>query len=145
MTDCIEWAGNRHDRGYGRFWSRGRNRYIRAHRWVWEHAHGPIPDGMVVMHSCDNPSCVNADHLSVGTHADNMADMKAKGRARSGGKGPPKGTKPPNTRLNHTDVVHIKTRLRDGESAASIARDYGMTRQGVGRIKRGQAWAEVVI
>ncbi len=54
------------------------------HRWVWEQINGPIPPGMEVMHLCDNPPCFLYEHLMLGTHADNMADMQTKGRLRNG-------------------------------------------------------------
>lgn len=55
--------------------------HILAHRLAWQLANGPIPDGMRVLHHCDNPACVRPDHLFLGTQLDNIADMKAKGRA----------------------------------------------------------------
>jgi hypothetical protein len=72
--DCWEWRGNRNNRGYGKLGK------IYAHRVAYELASGPIPSGLEVMHSCDNPPCCNPAHLSVGTHADNMQDMARKGR-----------------------------------------------------------------
>lgn len=87
MTDCVEWSGYRNDKGYGRVYIRssgygqGDWRYVLAHRWVWEQANGPIPDGMVVMHTCDNRACIEMSHLRLGTQAENLADMKAKGRS----------------------------------------------------------------
>ena len=65
--------------GYGVF-SEGKD--IRAHRRAWEAFYGPIPTGMHVLHHCDNPPCVNVNHLFLGTDADNNADMMAKGRYR---------------------------------------------------------------
>lgn len=67
---------------YGQFTVNGRN--IGAHRASWAMHFGPIPDGVFVCHRCDNPRCVRPDHLFLGTHGDNMADMVAKGRAAIG-------------------------------------------------------------
>jgi hypothetical protein len=53
-----------------------------AHRWAWTLAHGPIPLGMVLLHTCDNPRCSNVEHLALGTYAENSADMMTKGRTR---------------------------------------------------------------
>jgi hypothetical protein len=74
---CIE-AGARSDTGYGRVTHEGKQ--WAAHRLAWTLAHGPIPDGMLVLHHCDNRACWNVEHLFLGSQADNMADMVAKGR-----------------------------------------------------------------
>jgi hypothetical protein len=76
---CWEFSGNRHVQGYGVIRHEGRSR--RAHRVAYELAHGPIPERMVVMHSCDNPPCINPEHLSVGTVAENNRDRQNKGRS----------------------------------------------------------------
>jgi hypothetical protein len=75
---CLEWTGSRLPRGYGHLKAAGKDRY--AHRLTWELAHGPIPDGMYVCHTCDNPPCCEITHLWLGTPTDNAADRDAKGR-----------------------------------------------------------------
>ena len=79
-TGCLLWTGARDPGGYGRMGlphtSRG------AHRVTWEVAHGPIPDGMHVLHTCDNPRCCNPEHLKLGTHAENMRDKAERRRGR---------------------------------------------------------------
>ena len=73
------WKAGTAGRGYGQFY-RSKNVPVGAHRYSWELANGRPPGAAHVMHSCDNPPCVNPAHLSVGTAADNMADKTAKGR-----------------------------------------------------------------
>jgi hypothetical protein len=71
---CIEWNGSRLKSGYGRFNNQ------RAHRLIFEQVYGPIPKNMLVCHSCDNPPCVNPEHLFLGTSKDNIQDSIRKGR-----------------------------------------------------------------
>jgi hypothetical protein len=83
VTPCREYPV-RYPNGYGKRYIRGSKPYrsVLVHRWIWEQAHGPIPEGVQVMHLCDNKACYRLDHLQLGTQAENMADMHAKGRGR---------------------------------------------------------------
>lgn len=77
-TGCHIWAASLDSVGYGLFGIR--RKLFKAHRVAWMLCKGAVPEGLCVLHKCDTPSCVNPDHLFLGTHADNMADKKRKGR-----------------------------------------------------------------
>lgn len=76
--ECLVWTGCCNDNGYGSMKVDGRTAL--THRLAWTLEHGPVPEGQRVLHTCDNPPCCNPDHLFAGSQADNIADMKAKGR-----------------------------------------------------------------
>jgi len=88
--DCWIWTAGKDKDGYGKFQITGRGprfrgdrpvqKHVRAHRLAWEMLNGPVPDGMVLMHSCDTPACCNPEHLTPGTQAANRADCVTKGR-----------------------------------------------------------------
>lgn len=83
-TGCWEWIGAKSKRGYGTVGGKspdGVRKVFIAPRYFYRHFVGPIPDGLLVLHRCDNPPCVNPGHLFLGTHSDNMQDMIRKGRA----------------------------------------------------------------
>ena len=89
MSDCIIWHKKGRDRdGYGRqhyYAPDGRKLNKQAHRFVWEQHNGPIPEGMVIRHTCDVPDCVNPEHLLLGTQADNIRDKVERNRQWCGG------------------------------------------------------------
>ena len=132
---CVPWLGTQNGR-YCQFWGRGMR--LRAHRAAYEMTHGLIPSGMVVCHKCDNTKCVNVGHLFLGTQADNVTDMMLKGRGNKA-----KGERQWCAKLSEKDVLAIIGRLDSGESNASIARDYNVTRATIRFIKIGRTWSSV--
>jgi hypothetical protein len=140
---CIEWQGNRDTGGYGR--DRRRERLQRfgtglAHRQAWMEAHGPIGPDDVVMHKCDNPPCVNIDHLQVGTVADNNADKWAKGRGRTGHV--PSGPDHWNARFTADQVAEIRSEMAKGRTGGSLARQFGVCHQLIYDIRNGKRYPE---
>lgn len=135
MSECIDWQGAKDPNGYGRLTIQGHQLY--AHRWTWEQAFGPIADGLEICHHCDNPSCINLDHLFVGTHADNMADCKRKGRARGGGA---RGAAQHLAKL--TDDIVREIRASDA-SQAELAERYGVSQGTISNIVLRKTWRHV--
>ncbi len=141
--DCWLWTAGRHSGGYGHLGlGRAGAGNVKAHRFSYELHHGPIPDGMFVCHSCDNPPCVNPAHLSLGTPADNMRDRKERGRATGGrAKGTvPSGEQSPNAKLTEGMVREI---LRSTASGASLARRFGVRDTTISRIRSGKTWSHI--
>jgi len=108
VTDCWEFQGGKNNIGYGMI--RDDLKMRTTHRVSYEEHKGPIPPGLCVMHSCDNPICCNPLHLSLGTHKQNTQDMFSKGRARPfgglpGGSGGMKGKKMPTTLCIHCQRI----------------------------------------
>jgi hypothetical protein len=130
-TNCWEWKLSKVKGGYGKASLRGAT--LVAHRAVWEARIGPVPEGMILCHSCDNPSCVNPSHLFLGTHQDNSADMVYKNRQAKGEK----------IFLTKLDVETVcKVRSEKG-TYADIARRLGLKSGNVRLIKRGETWKHV--
>lgn len=136
-TGCTLWLAELNSGGYGRL--KVRQRYKAAHRLAWELAKGPIPPGMMVCHRCDVPACINAVHLFLGTHADNAADRERKGRTKSP-TGHAIGEACGNSRLTPQLVRDIRaSRL----SNAAVARNLGVAKSTVSRVRSGGLWAHV--
>lgn len=107
LGSCWEWTGSRNKKGYGVFRAIGRVEL--AHRASWALANGLIPSGLCVLHKCDRPSCVNPAHLFIGTQADNVADMEAKGRG-SHPRGDRHGSRTHPERLARGEAHSVKMR-----------------------------------
>lgn len=135
-SDCIQFTGCLNDDGYGRINRDGKLVFV--HREVWAQFNGDIPSGMCVMHACDNPACVNINHLSLGTHTDNMRDMAAKGR-----KAIFIGSNSHVAKLDEQKVSQIKAMLRNGMKHYEIAKIFGVTRPNISYISRGVIWKSV--
>jgi hypothetical protein len=131
---CWEWKGDRGHQRYGRISIRRRHEY--AHRVAWELTNGPVPAGMCVMHRCDNTWCVRPDHLELGTPAENMGDMKAKGRARSGGRW--------NPGLPKLTMEAARTIRREAATTtqAQQARRFGVSPRAIQLVLEGRSWKE---
>ncbi len=140
-TGCHNWTGSKTN-GYGRLiiGSRtdGSRRTISAHRLAFESFRGPIPAGMEVCHKCDNPSCINPNHLFVGTKQDNMDDRDAKGRNKV-----QVGEKNGQAKLTEADVRSIRRLRSIGHTYKSIASRFGVDKMTVLRAAKGEQWAHV--
>ena len=128
---CWLWQGAKDLDGYG-FIKRKDGVQLRAHRVSHELHHGPVPLGMFVCHTCDTPSCVNPDHLFLGTAKDNTDDMIRKGR-----KPKPLGESNPMARLTSAQVLSIRS---DTRQAKDVAAAYGIVASTVLHIKAFRAW-----
>lgn len=146
-SDCWEWTGARLPAGYGVFWVNGKNEG--AHRVSWQLHKGPIPDGLWVLHKCDNPRCVRPDHLFLGTPKDNTQDCQRKGRGGDSGIGDwvlqnvhliPHGEEHSQAKLSAEAVSIIRAELRSGKSQRSLARHFKVNQSTVRDIAINKTW-----
>jgi hypothetical protein len=122
--ECWPWLGGTVNNGYGMFWFKGR--MVLAGRWKWQQERGPIPEGMILCHACDNPPCQNLDHMFLGTYADNTQDMMNKGRNRS---------RP--AALTPMQANEVRGRyLNGGASQRQLAREYAVSQYVIGAVVR---------
>jgi hypothetical protein len=134
-TGCWIWAGNSTDRGYGQIIIGGKKYY--AHRVIYEQTFNVKLDKKdVICHVCDNPSCVNPQHLFRGTQADNLKDMAKKGRST-------RGEKNPMAKLTDGVVEVIKGSIAMGAKDTDIAERFGISRAAVNAIRNNKRWAHV--
>lgn len=167
---CLIWLGYKMPSGYGTFYiGGGKANPIRttAHRMAWELENGPIPSGLWVLHSCDNPPCVNHHHLFIGTPQDNTADARAKGRlatgarhglhkhpeaaARGGRHGSvtrperlARGSRSGTSKLTDEDVVEIR-RSWKALRRNQLALKYGVSEIAIYHILTGKTWAHLPV
>lgn len=127
ITGCLLWTAGLHSSGYGKFQGH------RVHVVVWERANGPVPEGMVVCHTCDVPRCAELSHLWVGTRADNSADMVAKGRQQ-------RGSMKSTAKLSEKDIPKIRA---DTRGDIEVAKDFGVGPATIWSVRRKKSWAWV--
>lgn len=145
--DCWLWTA--HHAVYGSFWFEGRTQS--AHRVAWKLTRGPIPVGMLVMHTCDTPTCVRPDHLRLGTNTENTRDMLAKGRAQTGpahySKRRPelvlRGERHGQARFTTDQVRDVRRRHETGTSMYRLAKEYGVSDTAIKHIVERRNWRHV--
>ncbi len=134
---CILWSGGKDPDGYGKTGTGGGKVSLYAHRVAWELVHGPIPDGLRVLHRCDNPPCVNVEHLFLGTDADNVADRTSKNRQAC-------GERSGMARLKETQVREIRILYANGGwSHDSLANTYHVCYGTIWNILNNKTWKHV--
>lgn len=137
-SECWEWMGCRHYKGYGEFaLPKGSPKYKeKAHRMAWILTNGKIPKGMLICHKCDNPPCCNPSHLFLGTAKTNRQDSNQKWRHSH-------GDNHPASKLNAAKVSEIRRLDRLGKTRLSIAAKFGISGRNVTAVCRYDNWKHV--
>ena len=142
MNDCIECPKAKKRGGYAmQYVGGGRKapRYMLKHRFVWEQENGPIPEGLQILHSCDNPACFNLKHLRLGTPADNMRDRSERGRCNS-----PAGERNRHAKMTEEQAICVMARLLTGrETQRTVADDLGLDPSAISHLWRGHTWTHL--
>lgn len=136
-NQCWPWLGAKERFGHGRFKLNTKSA-VYAHRLSYEIENGPIPDGACVCHSCDNPSCVNPNHLWLGTRGDNNRDRATKGRSYDN-----RGENHNQAILNNNSVKSIRKRFLDGEAQTALAKEYGVSIAAINMICKHKTWKHI--
>ena len=138
---CWNWTGFIDRDGYGTYWWEGRPQG--AHRLSYIFTHGSISPGQCVCHHCDNPPCVNPDHLWLGTHQDNIADKISKGRQAKNTKpnNPAKGERHGEAKLSDEQVHLIRNSLIP---ARVLAERFGVHPTRIYKIRQGKGWKHII-
>lgn len=127
-SGCHEWQGSATDDGYGTI--RFEGQLWLAHRLSYVAANGPIPDGRVVRHRCDNPPCINPEHLLLGSIAENVDDCVRRGRKA-------RGERVSTHKVTDAEVLAIQAASREGAKARELALKYGVSKSHITRIVAG--------
>ncbi len=143
LTPCWEWTGKTDKDGYARITVQtpAGPRGVRVHRIAYELSNGPIPDGLWVLHRCDNPLCSNPAHLFLGDNATNQQDCIRKGRR---GRTGPRGERHPSAKMTEALVREARARHAAGARLRDLTRDYAVTKGNMWNILHGRAWKDVV-
>jgi len=128
--ECLEWVGGRNEHGYGISWFNGC--FIKAHRLAWMLVGNDLPQGKFVLHSCDNPPCVEVTHLYLGTRSDNARDMWTRKRRQR-----PEGELSPTAKLSNESVLSIR---KSKERSVVLAAHYGVTPRTIQQIRSRETW-----
>jgi HNH endonuclease len=140
---CRDWSGAKAPKGYGLIGSTadGGERWI-ASRFSWVLHHGSIPEGLSVLHRCDNPPCCNPRHLYLGTIPENNADMHRKGR----GYVPPRrsGEGHPRARLTESLVRELRRHYAAGKGSHVLSREYNLPHTTVHHVLKGHTWKHLI-
>jgi HNH endonuclease len=130
---CWIWTGAKNENGYGILNVKGRGTI--ASRLAWELEYGGIPEGKYVLHHCDNPSCVNPDHLYLGSQTDNMRDMELRSRAnRVVGE---------NNGKSKVTAAIVRAIRQSPEKSGVLAKQYGIHTRTVWQIRSGRTWRHI--
>ncbi len=135
--DCWEWNAGRSTNGYGRFRIPGK--HLIASRVAWIITHGSIPNGLWVLHRCDNRACVRPSHLFLGTAKDNARDMVLKGRNRIA-RHQNRGENNPRAKLTTDDVRVVREMIQAGVARRDISVHMGVSRSTIAQIASGRRW-----
>lgn len=137
-TGCWLWLGGLDQDGYGKFttWRGSKWANIGAHRFSIGFHGAPVPPGMLVCHHCDNPACVNPDHLYIGTPKDNASDIDRRGRR-------PLGERAPNAKLTRATVSSARALLASGMSVSAASRALSVNVRTLSDVARGVSWSHV--